>query len=93
VVLALPEIERDLCVAFASVIWVIIGYLLVITMLATQVRRLGDMFGPVRIYEAGFLVFDRRGPAHGAHRCTVLEDRAETLSPGRLPCVSTARPR
>lgn len=57
VVLALPEIEADLHVALASVIWVIIGYLFVITLLATQVGRLGDMFGRVRMYEAGFLVF------------------------------------
>jgi EmrB/QacA subfamily drug resistance transporter len=57
VVLALPEIERDLHVALSSVIWVIIGYLLVITLLATQVGRLGDMFGRVRMYEAGFAVF------------------------------------
>jgi EmrB/QacA subfamily drug resistance transporter len=57
VVLALPEIERGLHVALASVIWVIIGYLLVITVLASQVGRLGDMFGRVRMYEAGFLVF------------------------------------
>ena len=57
VVLALPEIERDLHVALASVIWIIIGYLLVITVLATQVGRLGDMFGRVRMYEAGFLIF------------------------------------
>jgi len=57
VVLALPAIERALHVALASVIWVIIGYLLVITVLATQVGRLGDMYGRVRMYEAGFLVF------------------------------------
>jgi EmrB/QacA subfamily drug resistance transporter len=57
VVLALPTIERDLRVALASVIWVVIGYLLVITVLATQVGRLGDMFGRVRMYEAGFAVF------------------------------------
>src|ERR1700683_1898229 len=57
VVLALPEIQRDLHVALSSVIWVIIGYLLVITLLATQVGRLGDMFGRVRMYEAGFAVF------------------------------------
>jgi EmrB/QacA subfamily drug resistance transporter len=36
---------------------VIISYLLVITLLATQVGRLGDMFGRVRMYETGFLVF------------------------------------
>jgi EmrB/QacA subfamily drug resistance transporter len=57
VVLALPEIERGLKVGLASVIWVVIGYLLVITLLATQVGRLGDMFGRVRMYEVGFLVF------------------------------------
>lgn len=57
VVLALPEIERDLKVGLGSVIWVVIGYLLVITLLATQVGRLGDMYGRVRMYEAGFVVF------------------------------------
>ena len=57
VVLALPEIQRGLHVALSSVIWVVIGYLLVITLLATQVGRLGDMFGRVRMYEMGFLVF------------------------------------
>ncbi len=57
VVLALPEIERGLHVALASVIWVVIGYLLVVTLLASQVGRMGDMFGRVRMYEAGFVVF------------------------------------
>ncbi len=57
VVLALPEIERGLHVPLTSVIWVVIGYLLVSTLLATQVGRLGDMFGRVRMYEAGFVVF------------------------------------
>jgi EmrB/QacA subfamily drug resistance transporter len=57
VVLALPEIQRGLHVALSAVIWVIISFLLVITLLATQVGRLGDMFGRVRMYEAGFAVF------------------------------------
>jgi EmrB/QacA subfamily drug resistance transporter len=57
VVLALPEIQRSLHVALSAVIWVIISFLLVITLLATQVGRLGDMFGRVRMYLAGFLVF------------------------------------
>jgi len=57
VILALPEIERGLTIDLASVIWVVIGYLLVITLLATQVGRLGDMFGRVRMYEAGFVIF------------------------------------
>jgi EmrB/QacA subfamily drug resistance transporter len=57
VVLALPEIQRALHIGLSSVIWVIISYLLVITILATQVGRLGDMFGRVRMYETGFLIF------------------------------------
>jgi EmrB/QacA subfamily drug resistance transporter len=57
VVLALPEIEKGLRVGLASVIWIVIGYLLVITLLATQVGRFGDMYGRVKMYEAGFLVF------------------------------------
>ena len=57
VVLALPEIEKSLHLGLSSVVWVIISYLLVITVLATQVGRLGDMFGRVRMYEAGFIVF------------------------------------
>lgn len=57
VVLALPEIQRSLAIPLSSVIWVIIGYLLVITLLATQLGRLGDMFGRVRMYELGFFIF------------------------------------
>ncbi len=57
VVLALPELERSLHVPLSGVVWVIIAYLLVITVLATQVGRLGDMFGRVRMYETGFIVF------------------------------------
>ena len=56
-VLALPEIQRGLHVALSAVVWVIISFLLVITLLATQVGRLGDMFGRVRMYEMGFAVF------------------------------------
>src|SRR5246127_1442126 len=57
VVLALPEIQRSLHVALSDVVWVIISFLLVITLLATQGGRLGDMFGRVRMYETGFAVF------------------------------------
>jgi EmrB/QacA subfamily drug resistance transporter len=57
VVLALPEIQRGLHVALSAVVWVIISFLLVITLLATQVGRLGDMYGRVRMYEMGFAVF------------------------------------
>jgi EmrB/QacA subfamily drug resistance transporter len=57
VVLALPEIQRTFHIGLASVIWVIIGYLFVITLVSTQVGRLGDMFGRVLMYETGFVIF------------------------------------
>ncbi len=57
VVLALPEIQHDLGMSLGSVIWVSVGYLLVVTVLTTQVGRLGDLFGRVRMYEIGFAVF------------------------------------
>lgn len=57
VVLALPQIQKALKVPLSEVVWVIISYLLVITVLATQVGKLGDMFGRVKSYEAGFLIF------------------------------------
>jgi EmrB/QacA subfamily drug resistance transporter len=57
VILALPVMRHDLRVGFSAVVWVVLGYLLVVTLLATQVGRLGDMFGRVRMYEAGFAVF------------------------------------
>ncbi|HTV10229.1 MAG TPA: MFS transporter [Acidimicrobiales bacterium] len=75
VVLALPEIERGLHVALNSVIWVVIGYLLVITLLATQVGRLGDMFGRVRMYEAGFIVF-----IVGSALCAAAWDQAAIVA-------------
>ncbi len=75
VVLALPEIERSLHVVLDSVIWVVIGYLLVITLLATQVGRLGDMFGRVRMYEAGFVVF-----IVGSALCALAWDEASIVA-------------
>jgi EmrB/QacA subfamily drug resistance transporter len=57
VILALPTMMRALHANLAAIVWVIMAYLLVITLLATQVGRLGDMFGRVRMYELGFLVF------------------------------------
>lgn len=57
VVLALPVLERSLRVPLSGIVWVIIAYLLVVTILSTQVGRLGDMFGRVRMYELGFGVF------------------------------------
>ncbi len=75
VVLALPEIQRSLHVALTAVVWVIISFLLVITLLATQVGRLGDMFGRVRMYESGFAVF-----VVGSLLCALAWDEASIIA-------------
>ena len=57
VVLGLPVMMQDLRSDLVNMIWVIMAYLLVITILGTQVGRLGDMFGRVRLYNLGFGLF------------------------------------
>ena len=57
VVLGLPVMMADLHSDILSMIWVLLAYLLVITILGTQVGKLGDMFGRVRMYNLGFAVF------------------------------------
>lgn len=57
VILALPTMMRSLHASLANIVWVSMSYLLIITLLATQVGRLGDMFGRVRLYELGFVIF------------------------------------
>lgn len=57
VVLGLPVMLRDLHSDVISMIWVIMAYLLVITILGTQVGKLGDIFGRVRMYNLGFGIF------------------------------------
>lgn len=57
VVLGLPVMMNDLHSNILSMIWVIMAYLLIITIFGTQVGRLGDIFGRVKIYNIGFAVF------------------------------------
>ncbi len=57
VVLGLPVMIQDLHSNVISMIWVIMAYLLVITVFGTQVGKFGDIFGRVRMYNVGFAVF------------------------------------
>jgi EmrB/QacA subfamily drug resistance transporter len=57
VVLALPSMMTELNTGLSSMIWVIMAYLVVITIFGTQVGRLGDMYGRVRTYNMGFAIF------------------------------------
>jgi len=54
---ALPTLVEELHTDFATVQWVVISYVLVITSLVIGVARLGDMLGRKRVYTAGLILF------------------------------------
>jgi MFS family permease len=63
VIIALPAIFRGIHLDplapgnISYLLWMIMGYRLVQAVLVVSVGRLGDMFGRVRIYNSGFVVF------------------------------------
>jgi len=58
VLIALPTIGHDLQGASAfDLIWVLVGYQLVVAAVLVNFGRLSDMFGRVRLYTLGFAVF------------------------------------
>jgi len=63
VIIALPAIFRGIHLDplapgnISYLLWMIMGYRLVQAVLVVTVGRLGDMYGRVRIYNAGFMVF------------------------------------
>ncbi len=63
VIIAMPAIFRGIHLdptgpgSFSYLLWMIIGYLLVTAVLVVTLGRLGDIFGRVRIYNLGFVVF------------------------------------
>jgi len=57
VVLGLPTIMTSLHSDLVTMIWVLMGYILMSTIFLMFFGRLADMFGRVRLYNAGFAVF------------------------------------
>jgi EmrB/QacA subfamily drug resistance transporter len=62
-IIAMPVIFRGLQVdplapeSFDYLLWSLMGYLLVTAVLVVTLGRLGDMYGRVRMYNLGFLIF------------------------------------
>jgi len=54
---ALPTLVAELDTTFATIQWVIVSYLLVITSMMLSVSRLGDMFGKKRLFVFGLVLF------------------------------------
>src|ERR1700720_687154 len=63
VIISLPAIFRGIHLNpleagnVSYLLWILMGYMLVAAVLVVTLGRLGDMFGRVRIYNAGFAVF------------------------------------
>lgn len=55
--IVLPTLVQTLHTSFATIQWVVLSYLLVITALVLGAARLGDMFGKKRLYLGGLIVF------------------------------------
>jgi EmrB/QacA subfamily drug resistance transporter len=56
-VIALPEIMKDLKTSIALVMWVVMIYMFVLTIFVPLVGRLADMIGRKKLYVSGFMVF------------------------------------
>jgi EmrB/QacA subfamily drug resistance transporter len=57
VILALPTITYELHADLSYSLWVLMGYLLITAILATQLGRVGDILGRKNIYNLGFAIF------------------------------------
>jgi EmrB/QacA subfamily drug resistance transporter len=55
--IALPNILTELQASFLTVMWVLIGYLLITTVLTPVIGRLADIWGRKRLYNSGFVMF------------------------------------
>lgn len=57
VVLALPDMMIKLHAGLIEMVWVIMAYILISTVFLLTFGRVADMFGRVRMYNFGFIVF------------------------------------
>lgn len=55
--IALPDIMKDLKADMGTITWVLMGYLLILTILVPAIGRVADMIGRKRLYVSGFAVF------------------------------------
>ena len=62
-IIALPVIFRGIKInplspsSFSYLLWILLGYMLVTAVLVVSLGRLGDMYGRVKMYNLGFLIF------------------------------------
>ena len=57
VIIALPTILADLQASFITMMWVLLGYLLIVAAIVPVVGRLADILGRKNLYNIGFIIF------------------------------------
>ncbi|MFX1452513.1 MAG: MFS transporter, partial [Promethearchaeota archaeon] len=57
VVIALPSIMIDLNASFASILWTIMSYMLILTIFVPAIGRVADMIGRKQLFARGFMIF------------------------------------
>ena len=57
VVIALPTIASMLHASLITLVWIALGYWVVTASVLLNFGRLADMFGRVRLYNVGFVLF------------------------------------
>ena len=57
VVIALPTIASELHTSLLTLVWIALGYWVVTACVLLNFGRLADMFGRVRLYNIGFILF------------------------------------
>jgi EmrB/QacA subfamily drug resistance transporter len=63
--IAIPDLSTDLDASLDQVLWIINAYVLVFAVLLITAGRLGDLFGPKRLFLIGLVVFTAASVACG----------------------------
>jgi EmrB/QacA subfamily drug resistance transporter len=82
---AVPSLVTDLHASLDEAVWVVNSYLLVFTALLILAGRLGDVFGPRRLFVAGLAVF-----ALASALCGVAQSPGELIAARVLQGVGAA---
>src|SRR3954449_11836074 len=56
-IIALPDLERELHTTLLQLVWVILAYMISSTVLVLTAGRLSDLFGRKKAYVGGFVFF------------------------------------
>jgi EmrB/QacA subfamily drug resistance transporter len=57
IIIALPTIASDIHISLLTLLWIVLGYSLVTASILLNLGRLSDMFGRVKLYNIGFIIF------------------------------------